>query len=566
MKPMTFANQPRLLSTPLAAALLLAALDAHADQAGVPNAGELLRQVQPAAPAAPPSNQPALQVRQADSGATPASVPFEVRTVRIVGNAGFSTDTLHALVADAEGRTLTLAALQALAGRITDYYQRHGFPLSRAIIPAQKIADGTVTIQVLEARYGKVAVDNGSRVNDTLLAATAAPLQSGQPIANRELDRVLLLLSDIPGVTVNAVLKPGAEVGTSDIDVVMGQSASSAATLAADNYGNRYIGRARVGASIDVFSPLHHGDVLGISAISTGTDMNYGRLAYDTLLDGGGDRIGVSYSFVHYKLGGEVRALDAHGTAGVASAWFRHPLLRSKTANAYVQAQYDDKRLRDRVGVTDTRTDRTLGNWVLTLNGDVRDDVLAGGVTVWNMAWTAGRTGFDAAAAGTADAASARTRGGFSKWNANVSRIQGVGGHDTLYLNAAAQWADANLDSAEKMTVGGPYTVRAYDVGAVSSDTGWFGSAELRHDFGTSAAGRWQAATFVEGAHVKINRHPWTAADNTASLSGAGLALIWDGPDGWRASLSVATPIGAKPALLASTSSVRAWAIVNKAF
>lgn len=566
MKPMTFANQPRLLLTPLAAALLLAALDAHADQAGVPNAGEILRQVQPAAPAAPPSNQPALQVRQADTGAAPASVPFAVRTVRIVGNTGFSTDTLHALVADAEGRTMTLAALQALAGRITDYYQRHGFPLSRAIIPAQKIADGTVTIQVLEARYGKVAVDNGSRVNDTLLAATAAPLQSGQPIANRELDRVLLLLSDIPGVTVNAVLKPGAEVGTSDIDVVMGQSASSAATVAADNYGNRYIGRARVGASIDVFSPLHHGDVLGISAISTGTDMNYGRLAYDTLLDGGGDRIGVSYSFVHYKLGGEVSALDAHGTAGVATAWVRHPLLRSKTANAYVQAQYDDKRLRDRVGVTDTRTDRTLGNWVLTLNGDVRDDVLAGGVTVWNMAWTAGRTGFDDAAAATADAASARTRGGFSKWNANVSRIQSVGGHDTLYLNAAAQWADANLDSAEKMTVGGPYTVRAYDVGAVSSDTGWFGSAELRHDFGTSAAGRWQAAAFVEGAHVKINRHPWTAADNTASLSGAGLGLIWDGPNGWRASLSVATPIGAKPAPLASTSSVRAWAIVNKPF
>jgi hemolysin activation/secretion protein len=294
--------------------------------------------------------------------------------------------------------------------------------------------------------------------------------------------------------------------------------------------------------------------------------MNYGRLAYDTLLDGGGDRIGVSYSFVHYKLGGEVSALDAHGTAGVASAWIRHPLLRSKTANAYVQAQYDDKRLRDRVGVTDTRTDRTLGNWVLTLNGDVRDDVLAGGVTVWNMAWTAGRTGFDDAAAATADAASARTRGGFSKWNANVSRVQSVGGHDTLYLNAAAQWADANLDSAEKMTVGGPYTVRAYDVGAVSSDTGTFASAELRHDFGTSAAGRWQAAAFVEGAHVRINRHPWTAADNAASLSGAGLGLIWDGPSGWRASLSVATPIGARPAPLASTSSVRAWAIANKPF
>ena len=566
MNDMIFAKQPRLLLTPLAAALLLAALDAHADQAGVPNAGTILQQVQPAAPSAPSSNRPALQVQQPGSDAAPASVPFAVRSIRIVGNTGFPADTLHGLVADAEGQTMLLSQLQALAGRITDYYQRHGFPLSRAIIPAQKIVDGNVTIQVLEARYGKVAVKNGSRVNDALLAATAAPLRSGQPIAERELDHALLLLSDIPGITVNAVLKPGTDVGTSDIEIAAGQSTSTAATLAADNYGNRYIGRARVGASVDVFSPLHHGDVFGVSVISTGEDMNYGRLSYDTLLGGAGTRVGASYSFVHYKLGGDVGALDAHGTAGVASAWIKRPLVRSKTVNVYAQLQYDDKRLRDRVGVTDTRTDRSLGNWVLTLNGDVRDDVLAGGVSVWNVAWTAGHTGFDDAAAGLADAASARTRGGFSKWNVNASRIQNLGRHDTLFLNAAAQWADSNLDSAEKMTVGGPYTVRAYDVGAVSSDTGYFASAELRHDFGATAAGRWQAAAFVEGAHVKINHRPWAAADNTASLSGAGLGLIWDGPDAWRASLSVATPIGAKPALLASTSSVRTWLIANKAF
>jgi len=566
MNHMTFAKPPRFLLTPLAAALLLAAQGARADQAGVPNAGTILQQVQPAVPAAPPSNRPALQVQQAGPGDAPATVPFAIRSIRIAGNTDFAADTLHALVADAEGQTMTLAQLQALAGRITDYYQRHGFPLSRAIIPAQKIVDGNVTIQVLEARYGKVAVQNASRVNDALLDATAAPLQGGRPIANRELDHTLLLLSDIPGMTVNAVLRPGTEVGTSDLDIVTGQSTTAATTLAADDYGNRYIGRARAGVSVDVFSPFHHGDVLGISAITTGDRMNYARLAYDTLLDGAGTRAGAAYSFVKYKLGGDVRALDAHGTAGVASVWIKRPLLRTRTVNAYVQLQYDDKRLRDRVDVTDTRTDRTLGNWVLTLNGDVRDDVLAGGVSVWNVAWTAGRTGFDDAAAGLADAASARTRGGFSKWNANGSRIQSLGAHDTLYVNAAAQWADSNLDSAEKMTVGGPYTVRAYDVGAVSSDTGYFASAELRHDFGTTAAGRWQATAFVEGAHVKINRRPWTATDNTASLSGAGLGLLWDGPNAWRANLSVATPIGARPAQLASTSSVRAWLIASKSF
>lgn len=552
--------------TPIAGVLLLVCAHVHAAPVGAPDAGAILQQMQPVIPAVPSSNQPALQVTPNETGKLPASLPFEVKTIRITGNTVFSTEELHALVASQEGRQLTLPQLEELAGLITRYYQERGYPLSRAIIPAQAIKDGIIVIQVVEARFGAIRLNNTSQVRDTLLNATVAPLKSGAPIVESELDHILLLLSDVPGVKINALLKPGTEVGTSDLDIMTAPGASSNANLVLDNYGNRFIGRPRVGGAWNILNPFHNGDTLSINVVTTGSGMNYGRISYDTLLNGVGTRAGVAYSSVYYKLGDSISALDAHGRAGVASAWVKHPLLRSRQANIYVQLQYDNKTLRDHIDLTDTHTDRKLDNWIVSLNGDIRDSFLSGGINMWNVGWTNGRVKFDDANARALDAVSAKTHGRFSKWTVNFSRLQGLAPRDTLHLNFAAQWADSNLDSAEKMSVGGPYSVRAYDIGVLSADTGYFGSIEWRHDLGQFAMGRLLTTAFVDSAHVKPNHRPWTTSKNVATLSGAGVGLIWEGPNSWRATASVATRLGSTPALVAQQSSTRGWITVSKAF
>jgi len=500
--------------------------------AGAPDAGSILQQLQPVKPALPSSSQPALQITPVDAGTLPQSLPFTVKTIRITGNTIFSTEELHALIAAQEGSKLTLAQLEELAARITSYYQDRGYPLSRAIIPAQTIKDGVIIIQVVEARYGKVQLNNSSTVDSSLLGKGLTTLESGRAIASTELDSTLLLLSDVPGVRVNAVLKPGAEVGTSDLDVIAVPGAAWAANLALDNYGNRYIGRTRLGGGFNIFNPFGRGDIIS----------------------------------ANYKLGDTARALDAHGTAGVSSVWLRQPLLRSRQANVYAQLQYDAKQLRDRIDVTDTRTDRRLDNLVLGVNGDVRDKLLGGGINIWNIGWTNGHVTFKDENARALDAVSARTSGSFSKWNVNFSRIQALAAKDSLYLNFAAQVASSNLDSAEKMSVGGPYSVRAYDIGVLSADTGYFGSIEWRHDLGQFAAGRLQASAFVDSAHVKINQRPWGTADNSVTLSGTGLGLTWEGADLWRVTASLATRLGDRPASVGQQSSTHGWITVNKAF
>lgn len=568
---MRFATASQRAHNALLAALLLAS-SPLAGAAGpvvpvIPNAGSILQQITPVAPPEPSSTDTGLKIAPQGDVTGAAGAAFMVKTISLGGNTLFDAATLHALVADAEGQRLTLSQLDQLAARITDFYHRQGYPLARAIIPAQTISDGILKIEVIEARYGQINLDNSSRVDEPLLAATLSPLQGRQVVEQDRLDRALLLLSDIPGVIVRATLQPGEAVGTSDLRVETLPGATVSGNVTLSNYGSSYTGYTRIGGTVNLINPLHHGDVLTLSGLSSGSDLtNYARAAYESLLNGQGTRAGGAYSALRYVLGGSLSSLDGHGDAEVGSLWIKHPFLRSRQSNLYGQLAYDYLKLRDEYDVGNIRIDRHLSNWTATLSGDVRDDFVSGAVAAWSLGWTAGQLTFDDQVAERVDAATARTAGGFSRWNVNLTRLQMLSEQNSLYLAFFGQWASTNLDSSQKMVVGGPYTVRAYALGAVSGDTGYLGTLEFRRALGRALAGDWEGTLFVDGAHVTVNQDPWVARTNSATLSGAGVGLNWAGPDQWSARLFVAAPIGAIPSLVGNTSSARAWVQVGKTF
>ena len=551
---------------PLAAALVIVLLPLTVHTAEtVPGAGSILQQTQPALPPAPSSSGTGLAIEQPGGSTLPPSAPFLINGIQLSGNSAFASATLHALIAEAEGRSLTLQQMGQVVSRISDYYHSHGYPLARAIIPAQTIQGGLVRVEVIEARYGRVELVNRSRVVDALLQTTLATLQPGQAVAQAPLDHALMLLSDVPGVAVGATLMPGQTVGTSDLQVDTTPTSAVTGNLALDNYGNRYTGRARLGGTVSLIDPARVGDTLSLSGLAS-DDMNYGSLSYEALLDGAGTRLGGAYSALHYILGDPLAALDGHGSAEVESLWLKHPFVRTPDVNFYGQIQYDHKQLDDAIGASDLHTDRHLNDVTASLAGDLRDGLLTGGVNTWSLGWTSGRLGFDDASAQLADAETADTQGRFSLWNANVSRLQRVSQSNSLYVAISGQWSNANLDPAEKMVAGGPYTVRAYDMGILSGDSGILASAELRHELGVLLRGPLQLVAFADTEHLTINHSVWAGGPNSATLSGAGLGLNWSWPGKWSAKACVAAPVGARPALISDNDSVRVWLALSKGF
>jgi hemolysin activation/secretion protein len=244
--------------------------------------------------------------------------------------------------------------------------------------------------------------------------------------------------------------------------------------------------------------------------------------------------------------------------------WLKHPVVRGKDYNVFAQIQYDAKTLEDRIA-TGLRTDRHLDNWLLSLSGNLRDSFLGSAVSAWGVGWTAGRVGFDDAAAASSDAASAQTRGGSPNGTSTSPGCR----RWTGTIPSSSMWPrNGPIPTSirpKKMSIGGPYSVRAYDVGAISGDTGYLASVELRRDMGRVADGNLQALAFIDSARVRINRRPWTTGDNSVSLSGIGVGLRWSSDSLWEASVFLATKVGSSSSslLAASSSSRGGWLLAR---
>lgn len=464
------------------------------------------------------------------------------------------------LLSDLQGRTVSLGELQAGANRITRLYREHGYPLARAYIPAQEIDGGVVQIAVLEGRYGQVEVNNTSRVGGAALAPLDT-LKAGDAVRSAPLERSLLLLSDTPGVEVKSTLKPGTSVGATDllVDVQPGPLVSGAVDL--DTYGNRFTGEYRMGGTLNLNSPLGLGDQLSLRAMGSDEDQHYYRLAYQLPVGPWATQVGVAYSDMDYELAKDFDDLKAHGNARIASVYAIQPLLRSRDFSLYAQLQFDDKRLKDDIDLFDSKSDKRSRVVIATVNGNSRDNLLGGGVNSFALAWSEGSLTIDGQLNQLIDNLTAKTQGSFSKLNPSLVRLQRLTDRFSLYTQVQGQWANGNLDSSEKLSLGGAYGVRAYPQGEASGDQGWLANIELRY----ALTDAWQLSTFLDHGEVRLNKDTWSNGDNHRSLSAAGLGARW-AAHGWQVNTVAAWKVGNDAPQSDVDRSPRVWAQVVRYF
>ena len=540
----------------------------------VPNAGGLLQTVptqplQRTTPAA--SALPTL--RPDEQAAMPDTMPFLVRQLRVEGNTVFDTVTLQALLAPMQDKRLTLPQIAESIEAITTYYRAAGYPLARAIIPAQTIEDGVVRVRVIEANWGQVELRNNSAVQDAVLMRMLSNLEPGSVIRLDAMERATLLLSDLPGMVPRALLRAGQEVGSSDLVVDVQPGVPWSASLSADNFGSRYTGVARTNANAQWNNPLGHGDTLGLNSLSSQNGgLNYVRLAYEVPVWMAGMQAGMDSSGMQYRLGDTAASLMASGKADTSSLWLRGALVRSPRANLNARLSFTNNVLQDHVDSTGVKTDRTLNVWGLEFSGERQDDWLAGGKNTAGLALYGGRVGFDDATAAALDASTANTAGGFGRATWSLNRNQALGAGVSAVLSMNGQWTQKNLDSGQKFSIGGATSVRAYRSGVLSGDGGAFGSLELRYILPIPQAmeptGTWQVTAFVDSAMVQTNKNPWSSGSNEASLNGAGLGLNWQGPKGVSGRIFIASSLGELPSQLSGSESTHtnAWWELSWAF
>ncbi|EMS81613.1 ShlB/FhaC/HecB family hemolysin secretion/activation protein [Desulfotignum phosphitoxidans] len=546
--------------------VLLWSQSAFAADLILPGAGGQIQQIPPA----PMQRRatPEIQVEQGRAQLIPDSdkVKILVNSLHVTGQTLYSESELLAATGFVPGSELTLFELRTMASMIADHYHADGYFVAQAYLPPQEIKDNSVTIAVLEGQYGSVTLNNQTNLSDRLANSLLDAPEQGTVIAIAPLENRLLLLSDVPGVKVKSTLTPGAAVGTSDLNVDLTPGRRVTGNIEADNAGYYYTGRYRIGGSVNLNNPLGLGDVLGVRALTSGSGMTYGRAFYQLQL--GKATAGVAYAAMDYEMGEEFEYLDLHGTAQIASIYGNYPLIRSRTTNLYALAEYDYKIFRDKMGST-LLSDTDVQVGMVGLAGNHRDRFAGGGLTTYSLIASIGDVDINTPEARAVDDVTAQTNGSFQKLRYSVARLHNVTDRIGIYAGINGQFASQNLDVSEKMSLGGPYAVRAYPVGEGYSDEAYVATLEGRLLLPTiwqSMPGQMHLIGFADTGTGTINKDPWTAEDNHRTLSGAGIGLTWADYDNFSLSVSYAHRLGNEAATAAPDDSGQFWFQIVKYF
>ena len=512
------------------AAVLLAVATPGVHAQPVPDAGSLLQQIEKDfKPQLPPKSAPQFvppPPMQSLGGAT-----VEVKLFQFAGNTLLSDSQLQPVVAEFLNRPLDFATLQNVAVQVAAAYRRAGWVV-RVYLPQQDIVGGTVTLQVVEAILGAVRLEGAlTRVDaEQVKQLVEASQPVGRPLNGDALDRALLLIDDLPGISATGRLSEGQNQAETDLVLAVADSPMLAGELAADNTGSRSTGAERLAANLWVASPAGMGDMASANIIhSRGSD--YLRAAYTLPVGSDGWRLGFNAAHLSYQVltFGQTQFDGTSTTTGLEASY---PLLRSRTQNAYLAFALDRKTFDNFGGgaVTSQYKSQTAS---MTLNGNFFDDLAGGGVTTTSLGLVKGTLDFDGS----------NNDGGFQKVRFAAARQQSLSKELSVYAGVTGQLANRDLDSSEKFYLGGAGGVRAYPTSEGGGSEGHILNLELR----ARLPANFNVTGFYDYGSVKNKNTPLAPGLNDYDLKGVGVSVGWTASFGLTVRATLARRIGDNP-------------------
>lgn len=585
---------------PLALGLLGALGLSHAGAAVVPppiGAGQLDNQLRqslappPAAPMSPALALPADTQGRASAPASPTRVTlnqirfrFDNRADATLGIKGITPADLQKAAAPWLHRPLSFAELQTMAETLTQYVRQRGALLARVRLAPQTIKGGVLTLHLSPGRYDQAALSNHSRLRDSqarCLAATAAP--PGQVVTRASLERLALLLGEVPGTQAQVTLRAGALPGTSQPDITLTPGARFGGYLGLDNQGDPTTGRSRVLAGAYANGMLGYGDQLRVDLLAAYEQRNLfnGGLDYSLLLGGAGTRVGISYSRLNYHY--RFLQRDFRGDADNGSVYLSHPWIRTARARVDVRLEGSQQWLTDNYPADlylglGARGQKRVSLGSFALSGSAL--TVAGGVSSFSLRGSVGSMNYRDVLSQEINFSRELGSGGrFARLNYALNHDQPLWGPFSLYANLAGQSVNRNLDSSQKWLLGGPGAVRAYDVGAGAVDRGTLATLEARWRQ-TLPASRWLGhqpsvtlAAFYDqgwGEQYRQNRNAREGgaltAHNHVNLAGAGVYATLAQPGSYALTLTWARRSGQADPVSGLTERNRVWLSALKAF
>lgn len=471
-----------------------------------------------------------------------AAVQVRLTEVRFEGVTVVPIDALQALAAPYLNRDMPVASVFSLAEEVTAEYRRRGFVLSRALVGAQRIEDGVLTIQMVEGYIGTTRIEGDAGGYRPFLEGYLAPVAAGRPTDGDALTRALLLARDLRGVDVRAVVTPSeTQAGAADLSLVV-ERRPIEGFFAIDNRGSRWLGPLQIYGGFSFNDGLGLGERISITGVAAPANRELGFLSasYDQPIGNSGLRVTAFGSYAETRPGDELRRLGLTGESLTFGGGLSYPIIRSRSANLIGRLTFtgrDAESSNDFVAPIFRDKVRTLeaelvGNHAIT----------PGGLFSVQLSATRGLDLFGATLGGDRQKSRATASGEFWRFNFELNLMQQVAGGFYVSLGAKGQVTDDSLLASEEFGIGGTEYGRAYDPSEITGDTGIAGRAEVFYAAPVGQGTTIQPFAYYEGGRVQQNR-PLPGEIVRTSLDALGFGIRGSSADGVAASIEFAKPM-----------------------
>jgi hemolysin activation/secretion protein len=411
---------------------------------------------------------------------------FKLKGIRITGSTVFTAQDLRPLYREYLYKSIDINDLIIILNRINHKYSKAGYVLSKAVLPVQKVTNGIVRIRIIEGKICKVyikgKVDEAARKR---LISYGNKIRKSFPVRMKVMERYLLLINDLPGLTVRSVLSPDSKVvGGIDLTFIVKQQIVTA-SISYDDFGTRYLGPYRVMAEIAANSFLGKVDKLGARTLDSTANrsLRFGQVYYTLPIFDEGTELNFTVMKTQTHPWANLRPVKLRGISYQYRASIIHPFLRSRTKN------FDISLMADWLD-SDLYTEAVQPRAViykdnirsLRLKGSFDGVDKLDGFNYAMLEVSKGLPGFGASPCKQTGALTSRYggRSNYTKFSGEVFRLQKINNYLSVLIGGTGQYSWNPLLSAEEFGFGGRAYGRGYDPADLIGDSGIAGKFEIR--------------------------------------------------------------------------------------
>ncbi|WP_440680942.1 ShlB/FhaC/HecB family hemolysin secretion/activation protein [Candidatus Pelagibacter sp. HIMB1623] len=477
-----------------------------------------------------------------------------VEKFQFIGELDFvPIETLQNLIKEFNGKELNFGEIQSVVNTVNRYFQNQGLLVARAYLPKQEVKDNTILISIYE---GKLDSDQPYRIlsqglklkEDKIFGYLDKALERG--LTYSSLERAILNINDNPGVSTKASLEPGDETGETRIVLDIREQEFLTYNTSFNNHGSRYTGKNRATVNFTFNNPYLTGDKFDLILAKSDEDYESIELKYNFPIGEDGWRLDTSYNYFDYKIGKELASSNILGDSETFKLNARYPYYRTSLESLFFDIGYTEKYLYSETAGSAT-SDKELKNFVFGAEWNKSDNFYGGGYTQIKPTITFGDLDLSKVASSlNSDSSGARTNGSFEKTTIDITRIQKINDNLNLHLFGTTQFASKNLDSSEKLSLGGPAGIRAYPVGEATGDEGFRYSIDAKYNvIAPKYFDNLTAIAFYDYGMVKqyTDLTNLSVSNNTYSLEGYGIGFEATKGENISVKASLAKAIGGNP-------------------